>query len=796
MLSNVKIMKLEMLPEKSSFNQMMPDAGENAALMIEEMLQCGIRAAKSGQRLDAYHILTQVTDADPHNESAWLWLASISEYPEELIVFLKRVLAINPTNQRALEWARATHSLLAKTFVRRGIDSAAREDGRDFARQCFLQAITYDEQNEMAWLWLVSLADSSEEKRRGLEKVLEINPANDAARSSLAALSAKQSPAEADTEILPGENSGAANESAADLEILAMPEIISDGRFEEADYELEMPDIFEESNAPTTEFAPTEEYIPVSESTPVETAAVTETSFDSFAAPEDFTVSEDFAATADFGETAEQPSEVLFNDEAEDFTALYDAASEPELQAGHNFTNSYDVSSETESEIEPKFAAPEESTKMIELTDGFDDYSNQNEAESVSETESAEINSSDSEFFAAEEFLEKYSAENTEPENGLQGDFSAEYLLDEQTATEYSFDEPPTAEYSFNERQPVEHPSFASYNEAENFNCEQTAEAENFSEEQTAENNYEQVSENEVSDETLMLETDENFPAEENFAATAEPVADSEYSCPFCGEASETQMFVCHSCCAVLTLSDLEGLLAAREVDAGKLEEAVRRMEIEDIRRSLESEELVTLGIGYLNLKKLRKGQECLTRAARIEPNDLILQAQTGALAIRLEELERQSDIHSSQPRDRTILVVDDSATIRKLISGKLEKSGHTVVCAVDGMDALAKLGESVPDLVLLDITMPKMDGYQVCKMIRNNNSIKDIPVVMISGKDGFFDKVRGRMAGATGYITKPFGPETLMKTVETYVSPGSGDSGDSGGDYSGDGEMLHDTII
>ncbi|MBX7173422.1 MAG: response regulator [Pyrinomonadaceae bacterium] len=116
-------------------------------------------------------------------------------------------------------------------------------------------------------------------------------------------------------------------------------------------------------------------------------------------------------------------------------------------------------------------------------------------------------------------------------------------------------------------------------------------------------------------------------------------------------------------------------------------------------------------------------------------------------------------------------MVVDDSPTVRKLITGKLEKCGHSVVSAVDGMDALAKINEVIPDLVLLDITMPRLDGYQVCKLIRNNEITKDIPVVMISGKDGFFDKVRGRMAGSTGYITKPFGPDTLMKTIETYLA-------------------------
>ena len=93
----------------------------------------------------------------------------------------------------------------------------------------------------------------------------------------------------------------------------------------------------------------------------------------------------------------------------------------------------------------------------------------------------------------------------------------------------------------------------------------------------------------------------------------------------------------------------------------------------------------------------------------------------------------------------------------------------HNVVCAVDGVDGLEKIAEALPDIVFLDITMPRMDGYEVCKQIRSNPVAKDLPVVMISGKDGFFDKVRGRMAGSTGYITKPFGPETLMRALETH---------------------------
>ena len=186
--------------------------------------------------------------------------------------------------------------------------------------------------------------------------------------------------------------------------------------------------------------------------------------------------------------------------------------------------------------------------------------------------------------------------------------------------------------------------------------------------------------------------------------------------------------------------------------------------------RAFSEDELKALGIAYINLKNFPWGLDCLQEAQRLNPNDVLLSGQVNALSIRFAEIREQEEAHDALPKGKTILVVDDSATVRKLIAGKLEKSGHEVICAVDGVDALEKIEEIVPDLILLDINMPRMDGYQVCKLIRNNHATENVPVVMISGKDGFFDKVRGRMSGTTGYITKPFGPETLMKALETYI--------------------------
>jgi twitching motility two-component system response regulator PilG len=116
-----------------------------------------------------------------------------------------------------------------------------------------------------------------------------------------------------------------------------------------------------------------------------------------------------------------------------------------------------------------------------------------------------------------------------------------------------------------------------------------------------------------------------------------------------------------------------------------------------------------------------------------------------------------------------TILIVDDSPTVRKIVAVTLERQGYKVLAASGAIEAMARINEALPDLILLDIAMPHMDGYQLCKLIKGNTLTRSVPVVMLSGKDGFFDKVRGRMNGATHYITKPFEPATLVDAVDKY---------------------------
>ena len=175
-------LELEYPPSAPTFAGTAAVETENS-LEAAESLREGIKAAQAGNRGHARMCLKRSAELDAGNENTWLWLASISEYPEELLVFLGNVLGINPENSRALEWTAATKSLLAKNLVQRGIDAA--ESGvPDAAIEYFNQALEHDQQNCMAWLWMASVTNSNEEKMVYLEKVLSIEPENEAANAA------------------------------------------------------------------------------------------------------------------------------------------------------------------------------------------------------------------------------------------------------------------------------------------------------------------------------------------------------------------------------------------------------------------------------------------------------------------------------------------------------------------------------------------------------------------------------------------------------------------------------------
>lgn len=125
----------------------------------------------------------------------------------------------------------------------------------------------------------------------------------------------------------------------------------------------------------------------------------------------------------------------------------------------------------------------------------------------------------------------------------------------------------------------------------------------------------------------------------------------------------------------------------------------------------------------------------------------------------------------TANPSGIKVMVIDDSNTIRKSAEIFLVQAGYQVVLAEDGFDALAKIADHQPDVVFCDILMPRLDGYQTCALIKKNPRFSGTPVVMLSSKDGLFDRARGRMVGSDEYLTKPFTKDSLLKTVAAHAA-------------------------
>ena len=117
------------------------------------------------------------------------------------------------------------------------------------------------------------------------------------------------------------------------------------------------------------------------------------------------------------------------------------------------------------------------------------------------------------------------------------------------------------------------------------------------------------------------------------------------------------------------------------------------------------------------------------------------------------------------------VMVIDDSNTIRKSAEVILKQEGFDVFTASDGFEAMSVITDRRPDIIFVDIMMPRIDGYQTCKLIKNNRFFKDTPVVMLSSKDGLFDRARGRVAGSEQHINKPFSKQELLQAIDRYVN-------------------------
>lgn len=614
-----------------------PVAPESATC-ADSLLKSGIAAAQTGDRRHARELLLEAAKVAPDREESWMWLASISEYPEELLAFLNNALAINPENEKAREWHVATRKLLAKTFVQRAY--AAREEGSSsHALQALNEALRHDDQCRDAWRLKADLSDDPEQKRQIFEHILALDPEDYETREQLCELVTET------TNALLEQARAAARTGDLFLTVDLLDSIVK-AQPSNVEAWLLLSQCAMSLESKTDALARVLEIDPNN--------AVARYSYDLLAP---------MVSSGPLAAVEPVSSDVLPSATVRDVEITEQEASPSTREEWQSAVSQPEVESYHPSEVEASGSAP--------TAFSFEDHDVSSTAVTV-----------------------ETSVEDVDGSHEWHGTVSSNDMTTEST--------------------------------------EKTGE-------------------------------DTNRSAPQYARVT---------SCPYCGVCNDHQAFECGSCGSIFTFADVEALLSNTKVDRSVVEPAVAQMEGEWNLRDFSVDELTTLAVGHLNLKNFDSGRKYLEEASRLDPNNVMLSAHVNTLAIRLDEIDRQSEAHSSMVRGRNILVVDDSATVRKLISSKLEKCGHNVTCAQDGVEALERLGESFPDLVLLDITMPRMDGYEVCKNIRSRPDGRSVPVVMISGKDGFFDKVRGRMAGCSGYVTKPFGPETLMKALDAYLLP------------------------
>ncbi len=268
------------------------------------------------------------------------------------------------------------------------------------------------------------------------------------------------------------------------------------------------------------------------------------------------------------------------------------------------------------------------------------------------------------------------------------------------------------------------------------------------------------------------------------------------WRCPLCSQSFTARPGRCARCRAELELSDLEPFFAepAPELDRELIEDAIERARA-DVALSAQQRHRI-LAFAYLNLRQYQKALRQLSAWAALRPNDIALERAVEGLTERLEREPAASspgraDLRSSGhetteidghvireaiamsgAKRPNVLVVDDSPTVRTVLSEVLERRGYRTYLAESGMEALTRIQETMPDLVLLDVTMPHLDGFKICRVLKDNDLTAHVPVVFLSGKDGFLDKVRGRMAGAADYLAKPVAEETLLQVLDRHLRP------------------------
>jgi twitching motility two-component system response regulator PilG len=222
--------------------------------------------------------------------------------------------------------------------------------------------------------------------------------------------------------------------------------------------------------------------------------------------------------------------------------------------------------------------------------------------------------------------------------------------------------------------------------------------------------------------------------------------------CPLCDNQDTGTPLRCRRCGAILDINDFTAISENESAQEHLLLGAVQRWEQAE-RHSRSFEGQINLARAYLNLHRSNDALIHLRRAIEIRPDEHKIRRA-------LEQLRNR----------KLVLAVDDSMTIRRIVSILLERNGYRAAIACDGEEAMSKVREEPPDLVLLDVVMPGLNGYQVCRLMRQDERSSKIPIVILSSS--LLDRIKGRLAGVTDYMAKPFETETLLQTLRKHLPP------------------------
>lgn len=257
--------------------------------------------------------------------------------------------------------------------------------------------------------------------------------------------------------------------------------------------------------------------------------------------------------------------------------------------------------------------------------------------------------------------------------------------------------------------------------------------------------------------------------------------------CPFCWFAMPVKSVQCPFCKAHLFIHQ-NFFSELGHADSKIMEGAVERY-TRVISREKNVNAHYFLSVAHLNLEHWEEALNLFHKTVQLSPNQEIFSEQLKALVNHMAMGSTSNSFEKNLDGDtldgeekktgfekakiegkRKILVVEDSSTTRKVIVIKLTQEGYDVIEAADGLEALSRLNEEKPHLILLDIILPKMDGYKILSIVKSNAVFKDIPVIMLTSRDGLMNKVKGKLAGSAAYLTKPFDPEILVETIAKHI--------------------------